>query len=224
MASYRKLYFSTRNRVCPKCLKDYGYIKKFWDIKFITTCIEHECFLIETCPSCKKYLHYNRKSICNCNCGFDLLSHESKKVELEADLELSKLVMSVCNYISTDKKRPLEKAELNEIVGSFLLVARVILIKPLPAKQSIPIIEFHDCLKTTFEFFRDCPTNCYKYLEEKYGLASGETKAIEIFLKEFSYLFNSVHYKEINKDLFLLREVFQEYYSKRQDRKNQPYV
>lgn len=52
--------------ICPHCLKEDGYLRSDWDLRLVTTCTRHKVQLIDTCPSCKKKLTWNRADVGVC--------------------------------------------------------------------------------------------------------------------------------------------------------------
>lgn len=80
--------FITPLRYCPQCLKEdkIPYFRKEWKVVFSTICVQHHCFLHDSCPHCKSTLNiskmYNNKlPYVHCyQCGFKL--EESKKLPI----------------------------------------------------------------------------------------------------------------------------------------------
>lgn len=74
-----------RPKLCPLCLVEHPYVRKLWELALVTSCPEHNCLLMDRCPSCGKVPSWRRRRVCECKCGADwrkleprmLLPHES---------------------------------------------------------------------------------------------------------------------------------------------------
>src|ERR1043165_2290719 len=58
-------------KVCPACLRDYGYCRQIWELSPITSCLFRKCLLIDCCAHCEKNITWVRKSLSFCNCRHD---------------------------------------------------------------------------------------------------------------------------------------------------------
>lgn len=84
--------FISNMKFCPICLRKdkVPYFRQSWKFIFITTCVEHNCFLYDSCPECNSKIlltkmYKDEKSFLYCHkCGFDL--RKSKKQTLKDDL------------------------------------------------------------------------------------------------------------------------------------------
>lgn len=84
-----------RVRVCGDCLRDFGFIRKSWQLALFTDCPIHGTPLICACPKCGQELTWRRHSLYRCqspNCWFDLResrppSSDSRAVWLAAEIE-----------------------------------------------------------------------------------------------------------------------------------------
>lgn len=63
---------------CPECLKSDPYLPGTWELAFYRTCAVHRTSLVYECPGCGKPLRWTRRSVCLCNCGFDLRGAQSQ--------------------------------------------------------------------------------------------------------------------------------------------------
>lgn len=78
-------------RFCPKCLKEkIVYFRKDWKIIFYTICLKHNCYLHDSCPSCKSKLQISKmfqqkKNFKYCyNCGFDLSKTKVETIKVSS--------------------------------------------------------------------------------------------------------------------------------------------
>ncbi|MEB8432594.1 TniQ family protein [Cocleimonas sp. KMM 6892] len=69
--------------ICPKCISESHYQKRIWDFKLITTCSKHSVKLINSCPSCKKVIGWNRKKISFCDCSYNLEDSPTETIDNE---------------------------------------------------------------------------------------------------------------------------------------------
>lgn len=65
-------------RYCPICLRESEYWHFEWEILFVDTCPDHEVWLHDQCPECRKPLSWNRPLLLKCTCGANLASQKSK--------------------------------------------------------------------------------------------------------------------------------------------------
>lgn len=70
-----------RPRICPACLRDNPIWWAVWDLKLVSACPIHRCFLIDRCPSCRQKLAWHRRAVHECRCGHDLREVEPEKAE-----------------------------------------------------------------------------------------------------------------------------------------------
>jgi TniQ len=203
-------YFSPSNRVCTQCLKKYKYIKKYWDIYLVTTCIEHKCYLINECPKCKKQLKYNRKKIEYCDCGLNLCNIQPKHVNNALDLELTSLILVKCKFISgkLNNKNQLNLTSLEEIVESVLTISRSFYNIRYITSPKTSIKDLHNIIIKSYDLFNDWPINYYNFLNKLCKENLGEKFGIGLFGQYYHKIFGP-ETRHNNKSLILLREGFE---------------
>lgn len=59
-------------RVCPKCLSEHAAVWGVWDLGLVCACPIHRCVLVHHCPKCGRRLRWQRPSLHQCYCQFDL--------------------------------------------------------------------------------------------------------------------------------------------------------
>lgn len=72
-------------RFCPMCLKERLYIRLLWKMGPVTSCVEHNVYLVDTCPGCNEQIKFRDielLSVCP-HCGF--LFAQSKAREINND-------------------------------------------------------------------------------------------------------------------------------------------
>jgi hypothetical protein len=65
-------------RVCPGCLRERPVWWGIWDLGLVCVCPIHRCLLENRCPSCRRKLRWQRSSVHECSCRFDLRKIETK--------------------------------------------------------------------------------------------------------------------------------------------------
>lgn len=83
---------------CPICLQQNPYYKAIWQVPILTTCVEHQCSLINACPHCQTTLSLHRASIVRCKCGYDLRKC-SPSFKDNDELELPRFVHTTWNNL-----------------------------------------------------------------------------------------------------------------------------
>ncbi|MCM3619759.1 TniQ family protein [Sutcliffiella horikoshii] len=199
-------YFSINNRICPHCLKEFRYIKKYWDIFFVTTCLEHNCLLVEECPGCGKKIKYNRPCIFTCKCGFDYRDIKMSELDISSHM-VTELVLSKCGYKNVETSSVLTKITYEELVETFLLIIRQIYKQRYITSPILELKLLHEYLIKTYNFFEKWPSNFYKILDE-YENYSGSIFGIRSFgeLYQISFGKRTSHLK-----IELFREAFKNY-------------
>ena len=72
---YSRNHLRTQNpQVCVRCIHSKGYCRAIWDVSMSLVCIEHECFLIDACPKCRKPLRWDRPRVDVGHCGHLLIT------------------------------------------------------------------------------------------------------------------------------------------------------
>lgn len=131
---------SSQPAVCPDCLAQQQAISGLWDLRAVCVCPHHGKWLIDRCPACNEALKWNRASLINCQCGFDLRKIETRPASPDV-LTLTALVHEmVLNDLPSFVEQALGYPEevrqtpLNQLLGLFRYVADV-LVPAHPATQ-----------------------------------------------------------------------------------------
>ncbi|WP_342310569.1 TniQ family protein [Burkholderia pyrrocinia] len=72
----RHLLVRERERICPLCLLEGGFMLATHRLTWMTACPVHAVQLLDVCPQCEKPIVVTRRSMVRCRCGFDF-SHIS---------------------------------------------------------------------------------------------------------------------------------------------------
>lgn len=70
--SWRSLYRSHSDAVCPGCIAESQHIRHSWEHAYCTACPHHQVLLVDRCNSCGKSLSRDRLHIGLCSCGQNL--------------------------------------------------------------------------------------------------------------------------------------------------------
>lgn len=82
-------------KVCPECLRERNYYRRFWDLLPLTSCPAHGLILIDSCPGCGRRLSWRRKKVSICRCGYDWRTSRSVAADA-AGLEVSRHLLRLC--------------------------------------------------------------------------------------------------------------------------------
>ena len=161
-------------KICPECLKKDPYLRKIWEVALVTTCPEHKCLLVDTCPECGNGLPWLRKSITWCPCGFDLRQIKSSGRE-KADLSIPKWIHSLCGLTMGENAELAMEAEnplLGQSLGGFSSALWFIL-SELNSEEydfrrngfpNIPVKALNRMLVDSLDVFIDWPNGFHVFL------------------------------------------------------------
>lgn len=115
-----------RPRVCPDCLRENPYCRKFWDLQVVTTCPQHHSLLLDICPSCQKSITWDRKNVSRCSCGCDW--RETRSPELPpAQRRAMRLLMRPCGVSESEQammRTPFEQLGFSDLSHVMLWLVR----------------------------------------------------------------------------------------------------
>lgn len=69
---------------CPRCLEEEPYFQQEWEFLLNVNCEKHHCGLIDICPHCDVRQSWKRRQLLVCQCGRDLRSFYSSRIESQA--------------------------------------------------------------------------------------------------------------------------------------------
>ncbi|MGB3188134.1 MAG: TniQ family protein [Limnoraphis sp.] len=85
-------------KICPACLAEAAYFRKFWHLIPATACPKHNSILIDSCPQCHQKLTWPRKSILHCSsCQFNLADSPIQHLDQD-EVALSSLAYRIYNH------------------------------------------------------------------------------------------------------------------------------
>jgi hypothetical protein len=120
-------------QICPKCIDEFGFIRKVWDLCLATCCQKHLVLLIEKCEKCKKKISWNRYSISLCNCGYDFRKSSTTLIPLEESIISEWLEEKLSHHRflvpNITKNVPISQLELLSLDGALRIILAIGLLK-----------------------------------------------------------------------------------------------
>jgi hypothetical protein len=97
--------FIRKLKYCPYCLSEghTQYLRKIWDIIFVTVCPKHNCLLIDKCPNCKIMIRLGSFNPLMCRCGFILSSANSSTLIFD-DGDMSRVIADKLSKENMERK------------------------------------------------------------------------------------------------------------------------
>ncbi|WP_224517075.1 TniQ family protein [Bradyrhizobium barranii] len=71
-------------KVCPTCLREDGIARQMWDLRTVTSCWRHGCYLVDHCSECGSRLTWRRRRLLRCDCGSKLTDQPAVCASAEA--------------------------------------------------------------------------------------------------------------------------------------------
>lgn len=207
-------------KLCPECLQETAYARKFWDLAPITTCPKHRCLLIDECPGCGKRLSWCRSKVGCCRCEFDWREYTSPAVE-DLELRVTERIHLLCKQSiyhtyreCSEVPNPLLDLDLKQFLSAVFFVASQfkgrIDTKGKHLAPSIRNAELHTLLCKAWPVFEDWPHNYFSFLDWRRAQV-GQAKAVYGLRKDFTE-YKSALYKQLGaKPLDFMRRAFEEY-------------
>lgn len=72
----RHLLVRERERICPVCIHEDGFLRSVHRVTWMTACPVHFVQLLDVCPQCARPIKVTRPNMARCRCGFEF-SHFS---------------------------------------------------------------------------------------------------------------------------------------------------
>jgi TniQ len=207
-------------KLCPKCLQEIVYTRKYWDLAPVTTCPKHKCLLIDECPGCEKRLSWCRRKVNCCRCKFDWREYAPLPVD-NLELRLAERVYLLCKQPTCHTYRqysgvtnPLLGLDLKNFLSALFFIASQfkgrIDTKGKHLAPSIRNAELHTLLCKAWSVFEDWPHNYFSFLEWRRDQVA-EAQAAYGLRKDFAE-YKSALYKQLGaKPLDFMRSAFEEY-------------
>lgn len=204
-------------KVCPSCLKENPYVRKQWEIKFITTCLEHKSLLIDKCPECKKKIKWNRSQINICDCKLDWTNIEQRNLEAD-ELEVTKYLYNSLGLpvssLKVPNENPLYDLSAKGVALCLIFIASQYAGKiDTLGKHLMPKREnetLHELFVRAFNVYKNWPHNFYAFLDWRRENQNNSKHGWGL-LKEFREYKSALYRQMASKELDFLREAFDSY-------------
>lgn len=129
ISSFLRDSISNSIKYCPYCLQEDNYYRLSWRFNEISSCVHHECSLIEVCFSCGKpipiFSQPFKIGFCP-NCGYDLRLSKPKKASLDSitnSKEFDGFINFLTKKIEFSSSKPYRN--LADIFGDLFVESRV---------------------------------------------------------------------------------------------------
>nr|WP_298472920.1 TniQ family protein [uncultured Psychrobacillus sp.] len=106
--SYRKYYHRYSTKFCPECLKEDFFHRIYWDVSYVTTCVQHNIDLISNCTTCGEYVRMSRLMRDSCMCGAGYTTMIAKNTD-----PITSEVQNVFQEFLLGKRKKIVRADYN---------------------------------------------------------------------------------------------------------------
>jgi hypothetical protein len=121
---------------CPKCLTEgrAPYFRKSWRVAFNTVCVQHQCMMLDRCPSCGAGVAFHRMdmghsdvvvtdSMAGCHqCGFDLGEAGAEPV-VSYDVQASAWHAGLCRQLTkSDSIQPAIELDTFDVMRQLVML------------------------------------------------------------------------------------------------------
>jgi hypothetical protein len=218
-----------RPRVCPQCLRQFGFVSKLWDLSAYTACVIHKCLLMEHCPQCGKRIKWNRNRISFCgHCGSDWTKVISPSLE-EGNLKVSQQIHCLCNGQQEQTEgrvgrgcNPLASLDLEYLLTALYFIARQTkaLGEEGGRQPSLSNSQLHKALADSWQVFEEWPGKFWDFLGS-YRTDRGNESGLSVG-RQFGGLYNKFLQNLCDPCFDFIRIGFDDYLRDRWDGKYEP--
>jgi hypothetical protein len=215
-----------RPKVCPLCLKDFGFCRAVWDLLPVTTCPIHRCLLLRNCPKCYRHISWSRTKLYLCKCTFDFRNAVPVPVD-EHELRIAQQVHRLCGIPGSTcpgadfrPDNPLLSLDLFHLFSVCLLIAGQYegfidtVGKSWDSRRRA--VDSHPSISKAASVFDDWPNNYWQFLEwlrsqqRRSGYRSG-------LLKDFGQFYLTLYRRLSSTQFDFMRTAFGEYLCEKWD-------
>lgn len=214
-----------RPKVCPECLRDFGYLRRVWELTPVTSCPIHKRLLLQECPNCSRPFSWLRNKVGSCRCGCEWRGCSSTPVN-DLELKVTRHIHDLCGLPTGDKKNrlkrvddnPIYKVDLQHFLTALLLVGgqelgftdtRGIYLNHLNNA------EIQEYLSGALLTFNDWPEGFYSFLDMLRTRAKG--KGHTGIQRDFDKLDHALYGTFQSRHFDFMRSAFDEYLLTRWD-------
>lgn len=198
---------------CLECVREYGYIDGFHELKYAVACPEHRIRTVRNCVACHKPLSWHREGMTKCSCGADIIQTDAEKITNSAVLTLlgilyAKLMRQPLNQEQMDGCGfPVEAMEQLSIQALLSIIYRFGLFSGVKAAEAdIDLI----AVETAADVLSDWPHRFHDYLFKVH--APNANLKVSGLRGQFNSFYESF-FKNIDQDqeLQFMRDAFVEF-------------
>lgn len=88
--------------LCVECVREYGYIEAYQELKYAVACPRHGVKTLYHCPQCQQSLDWQRPGLTRCHCGADLMQVNLTKLNAPEVLALLGVLRAKLLNLSLD--------------------------------------------------------------------------------------------------------------------------
>jgi hypothetical protein len=166
----------SRPRICPRCVKEDGYVQALWDLAPVACCPTHGIQLIDCCWHCNAPIKWNRKGVSECHRCQSSLLEASVSSAPESAISITVMIARKTGFETLSVPDPqgmpadLERLDLGVLLRVIAFLGGSKLGKRqgegrwLPARLTIP--EMIEVVSSAAEVFTDWPKNYFVLLDE----------------------------------------------------------
>lgn len=213
-------------RFCPACLATHNYYRRSWDVALITTCLEHQCRLLDLCPRCQRLVGWTRRDrITECVCGYKLTDSATIPVAPE-ELALTRHLFHLTNLpVPTTTQSVYEPAgilrdldllaftQVLSFIGSFMNGELALAERSRKLCNELSADDYHATILRAYRVLENWPSNYFAWLETLRKMPKKMPRqAATGFAKEFGYFYDTLFGKLKKQPAFEpLRQAFLDY-------------
>ena len=83
---------------CSACVRERGVFRAIWNFRAVTICEVHGLWLTDRCPQCNGFIGWDRVSVSQCACGFELGAAPSEHAPADALRITQRLVAMLLSH------------------------------------------------------------------------------------------------------------------------------
>lgn len=196
---------------CLECVREYGYIDGFHELKYAVACPEHRIKTVRNCVACHKPLSWHREGLTKCSCGADVIQTHAEKITNSAVLTLlgilyAKLMRQPLNQEQMDGCGfPVEAIEQLSIQALLSIIYRFGLFNGVKAAEAdINLM----AVETAADVLSDWPHRFHDYLSKVHApnanlKVSGLRGQFNSFYESFFKNIEQGHELQFMRDAFV---------------------
>lgn len=157
-------------KVCPACLREADYYRRFWDLLPLTSCPSHGLMLIDSCPGCGRRVSWARKKVSICRCGYDWRASRPVAADV-GGLEVSRHALRLCLRPNESPRtessgNPFYGLGLDDFCRALTLLAgyHLFVEKGAWLKAKTENEKCHQAYSYAYQAFAAWPTSFYRFL------------------------------------------------------------